>query len=140
MSEKPRTCMPMYREAFLKYGGGVRRKERAFAAGFVTGQAEKIYLGACDAAMFRPNKEDVNWLWPIVHDVCERYMLYSLSIGDEIWIFNRNDRQRLQELKELYLNGHENSPHWHAVRAGLCGIPWCRIDEEFHNREGAEQQ
>jgi len=28
---------------------------RYFAAGFVCGQAEKIHLGACPAAMFRPN-------------------------------------------------------------------------------------
>ena len=44
---KPKTtCGTIYRDALFQYTHGDPEKVRIFAAGFVHGQGEKIYLGA----------------------------------------------------------------------------------------------
>lgn len=136
MSPTRKTCGPLYREAFLKYTDGDPDKERLFAAGFVSGQAEKIFLGAYPAAMFRPSAEKLGWFGKIVVDVVRRYDLKFRHVGKEIWIYRLEHRDRISELTEMYDSEEENTPRWHGLRAELCGVPEAEIDLAFHERKG----
>lgn len=122
------------KEALEKYGA-TDAEQKAFAAGFVSGQAEKVYLGACRAAMFRPSQEKAGWMLEIVEDVCFRYGLSFYSpVGSkqEVWICRiwwAGDVMDLRDMKE-------DSAAWHEKRAWLCGIPDAEVDREFHLRSG----
>lgn len=125
----------MYKEAIDLYGGGDAAKEYAFAAGFVSGQAEKVYLGACRAAMFRPSQERRDMILEIISDVVRRYDLcYVGMVGskNEIWICRREWVANVRELHSL----KEDSVMWHSKRAWLCGIPDNEVDLKFHLRSG----
>ena len=63
-----KSCGVYYREAFLKYGHNEATR-RAFAAGFVHGQAEKVFSGVCCGAMFRPSLQFRDWFGPIIQVV-----------------------------------------------------------------------
>lgn len=69
------TCGPMYKAGLSQFAGDDPDKIRIFAAGFVSGQCEKVYLGACRAAMFRPSLERSAMLLEVVHDMGQRYGL-----------------------------------------------------------------
>jgi hypothetical protein len=56
------TCGELFRDAMQSHTDMSPEQIRVFAAGYVTGQAEKIYLGACAAAMFRPSPEHYDML------------------------------------------------------------------------------
>ncbi len=133
------TCGPLYLEGLETYGC-TKDMHFAFACGFVSGQAEKVFLGACPAAMFRPSPEHFEWLYDEVTKIAVRYGLEIAVLPsaqsktpDEIWIF-----------REGYAIGrwHDspvNSPNWHYHRAAACGIPNDRIDYKFHERQGYNQ-
>jgi hypothetical protein len=131
------TCGPLYLDGLTSFTGMDADKIPIFAAGFVSGQAEKIYLGACRAAMFRPSEEWHSTVMGIVRQVAERYMLrvheLQTSRGVEIWLCkSRNDYTALVVLDHM----EENSPEWHRRRGEMCGIPESDIDLEFHKRSG----
>ena len=136
METSRKTCGPLYKEAILKYAGGDPDKEYLFAAGFVSGEAEKVYLGACPAAMFRPSSDNLWWLREVVIDVMRRYGLWHWQIGDELWIFRPDYFDQLKELEDLHEAKEVNTPRWHGLRAELCGVPEAEIDLAFHEREG----
>lgn len=124
------TCGPMYKEAIEKYGT-TDAEAHAFAAGFVSGQAEKVYLGACRAAMFRPSQDRLAMILEIVSDVVRRYDLcYIAGVGskNEVWICRRKWARDVQDLHYI----KEDSPAWHEKRAWLCGIPGDEVDVAFH--------
>lgn len=133
----PTTCGPLYRELLNSLTFDVPRERRAFACGFMVGQAEKVFLGVCDAAMFRPSPERLDTVRSAVTAICEVYglrqMELTVSTGVERWIF-RDDAAagKLLDLKQT----PENSPEWHARRARLCGIPAAQVDPRFHERVG----
>ena len=134
MSTKP-TCGPMYKSALEKYCGGDPQKIHLFAAGFVSGEAEKVYLGACSAAMFRPSQDRMGMLSEIVEDVCQRYGLVSFDGGrGELWICRNMDVW--EALREMHAMVPANSEEWHRRRAELCGIPLGEVDVNFHERAG----
>lgn len=131
-----RTCGEFYREAIRQYTTD-DATYWAFAAGFVHGQAEKVMLGACRAAMFRPSEDKAMALSAIVHEACERYGLTYRRWNDEFWIF-RGDDGVSDELARLQAV-ERDSQRYHAIRADLCGVGIRQFDPEFHNRQGYGQ-
>lgn len=140
--KKP-TCGVLYKEMFDLYSQGKFELQRAFAAGFVTGQAEKVYLGVCPAAMFRPSEEHHPWFRPMIEDVANRYGLsiFELIIEEynrhEFWIYKREE---LRGLLELVKSCEFNGPLYHRRRGILCGVPDREIDMNFHEREGYNER
>lgn len=127
------TCGPLYLHAMMRWTGMDEGLVRAFAAGFINGQAEKVYLGACRAAMFRPPMRHDEMVCDIVRDACLRYGLEWTFLREEVWIC----RDQIAKLAVLALNDLVlNSPLWHAHRAALYGIPEAEVDLSFHERPG----
>jgi hypothetical protein len=137
MATVRQTCGPLYKAGLESFTGMDPKLVPIFAAGFVTGQAEKIFLGACRAAMFRPSEEWQHMLIGTVLQIATRYGLHvatiSTSIGDEIWIAaDIGTMLEIQRLPKL----PENSPEWHFKRGCLCGISERKLDLQFHKRDG----
>ena len=130
------SCGPLYRAAKNHFTGGDPEKERLFAAGFVHGQAEKVYLGACMAAMFRPSTLEKQMM---VQEIAERaaalYGLVVLNIREEIWICRPEDKREVAQLLRMVIN----SSSWHSHRGWLCGVPVRERDDTFHLRQGAKE-
>ncbi len=138
-SSKP-TCGPLFLKCLEEFAGDSTPLLMSFSAGHMVGQAEKIYLGACSAAMFRPSPEYREWL--IVAAV-KISIIYDLEVScfdideirDEVWLHSKTCKQELHRLMMLQVN----SPNWHYIRGKLCGIPTDKIDTEFHLRKGYNQ-
>ena len=110
---------------------------RAFAVGFVAGQAEKVYLGCCQAAMFRPSKEHFEWLRSEAEVVASSFGLQVVVLDShcpdtpyEVWV--------CRDAKSVggWLNFKPNSQSWHFLRAAACGIPLADVDDKYHLRDG----
>ncbi len=125
------TCGPMYAKA-RDIALGLAKADPAllFGGGFVVGQAEKIYSGACKAAMFRPEQERRDGLRMIAKAIAPVYGLEWGTWEDEIWLFGADSYAFLNATLKL----PRNSPEWHRRRAALCGIRDEDIDERFHER------
>lgn len=127
------TCGVLYEQSANEF----RDHPLAFAAGHVSGQAEKVYLGACRAAMFRPQPDVYQAILGIVRSIAGRYGLTvsefpyegSDSRRREIWISRDN------QIGE-WLCHKPDSPMWHVRRGQACGVPDREIDEQFHERRG----
>lgn len=111
---------------------------KGFAIGFAAGQAEKVYLNVCKAAMFRPSKHEIVWYLPAIEEIAKNYGLFLqlLNVGTgieetpyEIWIY--------KDVKSMVWSECEvNSSEWHLGRAIVCGIPMEEIDLGYHLRDG----
>ena len=136
--KQKQTCGPLYQKQLDYYAKGDPFLMRAFAAGFVTGEAEKIYLGACAAAMFRPSKQHLDTLFRIALKASETYELSIrvLNCPDEteIWLFFYD--ARVGDVIGAMEKTGRNTPTWHALRGVLTGVPLREIDCEFHLRTG----
>lgn len=132
------TCGPLYKEGLEAFTGMDPEKIRIFAAGFVSGQAEKLYLGACQCAMFRPSAEHHAMVLRIAMDVSDRYGLrveqLQTSRGVEIWLCG--SPAAALAIRKLGSYERENTPRWHEIRGLMCGISPHQIDREFHKRTG----
>jgi hypothetical protein len=114
-----------------KIYGTTPEAAKSFAYGFCAGQAEKVYLGACQAAMFRPSPEHLDWYLTEVRVIAAHFGLTVTLLDShcpktptEIWIHKGKIGEWLQ---------HEvNSPDWHRLRAAACGI--ADVDTEYHLR------
>ena len=127
------TCGSLYikaRDAAIPFAG--RDPFLLFGAGFVVGQAEKVYSGACFSAMFRPEAQYHNGLRDIVRAIVPVYGLMWGMWEDEIWLFHKDSYRALSDTLKL----EKNSPDWHRQRAVLCGIRDADIDVRFHERYG----
>ena len=137
MSKNKQTCGPLYKDGLENFTKMEPSLVRVYAAGFVSGQAEKVYLGACQAAMFRPSEENFEMLYEVVQDVAHRYFLYVELLdtlrGVEIWVCRTISVSRSACNLRLC---EENSGMWHRERASLCGIPEIEVDPFFHERNG----
>lgn len=134
------TCGPLYKAGLESFTGMDPELIPIFAAGFVSGQAEKVKLGACQAAMFRPSEDWVETVRSIVREVAERYGLAWATIGTsrglEIWLCKSFEiYDAITSLESL----GENSPRWHERRGLLCGVRAHDIDYLFHERAGFGQ-
>lgn len=130
-TERKPACGPLYvraRDLAMREAVGV--PDLIFGAGFVVGQAEKVYSGACKAAMFRPEKEYRGGLKAIIRAAVPVYGLEWGLWDDEFWIFARADWDAVK----LAFTHPRNSPAWHRARAALCGIREPDVDERFHER------
>lgn len=107
-----------------------------FYAGFVAGHAEKIWMGAVSASMFRPPAVHTGFAITAVKAMCDVYGLHWMVLetkrGDEIWMFR--DLWVKDEIADLGTL-EENSPLWHVYRARLTGVPASEIDTTFHERQ-----
>jgi hypothetical protein len=111
--------------------------ERAFAAGFAAGQAEKVFIGVCDAAMFRPSPEQFEWYLEEVKLIAANFYLnvtvldsYCPETPKEIWIY------REETPVGEWLKHPVNSPEWHKLRGQACGLPSYYIDSQYHLKIG----
>ncbi len=128
-----RTCLPIYQEAREKHAGTDPEKQRAFAAGFLHGQAEKVYLGACYAAMFRPSSQGAASLLELAGEAATLYGLEVVHLKNgEIWITTEGDVHQVWHIEDLV----KDSPQYHHHRGWLCGVPHHAIDPLFHERDG----
>lgn len=130
------TCGVLYKDGLEQYCR-TRAEEDLFAAGFVSGQAEKVYLGACLAAMFRPSPERREAVQRIVADVCMRYGLTFQFLGDEVWIGRPG---RLGNAIADIQRHPKDTPMHHRVRGIYCGVPPRELDDFFHERRGYLEQ
>ena len=107
----------------------------SFYFGFYVGQAEKVYLGACRAAMFRPPSAALyRKAYPILQTVADLYELsfYPHASMQEIWLLR--DQTAVEVLEAVLTRSTPDSPIWHETRGRLCGVPMEEIDREYHTR------
>ncbi|MBI2053578.1 MAG: hypothetical protein HYT41_02450 [Candidatus Sungbacteria bacterium] len=130
------TCGELFKKFLLRYTEGDPEKVRVFDAGITYGQAEKVYLGACTAAMFRPTDQYWDTKLKSCKEVCGLLKLCTVivhtSVGREIWVCRPENEALVRNLLHI----SENSPQWHIFRGNLCGIPQSEIDVQFHLRKG----
>lgn len=136
------TCRPRYTAAWTEIADKFRdvdqRDFAMFAAGFVVGQTEKVFLGACRAAMFRPAREDRWLILDTLESIREIYNIDWQGVGeDEIWIFRAHDSETCDDICDMN-SSHiaRDSASWHLLRADLCGVPTREVDVNFHERFG----
>lgn len=101
--------------------------DESFWLGFVAGQAEKVWLGVCPAAMFRPDATEYEDRCNQVALVAAEYGLSVTTVDDEIWI-HREDYD-----VGKWVTVPINSADYHRLRAQACGIS--DIDEDYHQRQ-----
>lgn len=132
MSEK--VCGDIFYEGFRKYLGDNPTVEQVklWHAGFATGQAEKIHLGACHGCMFRIGPQWREHCLPIDYDVAQRYGLQVVEVNEEVWLVDEEGASVLIYM----LDAPMNSPRWHQYRAYICGIAVEDVDINYHEREG----
>ena len=100
--------------------------ERDFWFGFVAGQAEKVWLGVCPAAMVRPDPLQRDNRLEHVRTVADEYGLSVTECGREIWI--HQPRFAIGQWVDCCINSAE----WHTLRAAACGI--VDVDPHYHER------
>lgn len=133
------TCGPLFQECLTHFITKLSGDPLLlFAAGMATGQAEKIYLGACSAAMFRPSPENRAKMIAVAVYLSGKYglevsLFERTEIRDEIWL---HTKESTHVLSQCLQEEEYNSPGWHYFRGLICGVPLDRIDPEFHLRKG----
>jgi hypothetical protein len=129
------TCGDLYAQLLDRFGitGELTADIRyGVSIGFVSGLAEKVYLGSCMASMVRPGKDDQ--MDYIVGAVCEVYGLNHTEIDGEYWIYKEKHENYIHTMHNLIDHGQKNSRSWHRLRGILCGVPADELDMNFHER------
>jgi hypothetical protein len=134
-----KTCGELMQSFRQKYNNS-EDEYMAFQAGFMLGQAEKVYLGACQACMFRPSQKYFQAVLKLAGMVADIYELrvevvkceYSTETPYEIWLYDPS----YETMVLSWTHEKLNSDGWHLRRAFACGIPVHKIDLEFHKRSG----
>jgi len=134
----PKTCGALFQQCIDHLLPIPMTPLQLFAAGMVYGQAEKVYLGACQASMFRPSAEHRAWHLELTRYICDLMDLRLVTalrfeISDEIWICRPGAERILRECLE---RDEVNSPAWHTFRGLMTGVPMDEVDMEFHRRRG----
>lgn len=122
---RPKFCRELYAEAetLLRKYPDIDK----YSAGFIHGQVEKVFLGACNACMSRCVGKEYHI--EFINDLCKIYKLSFKVIGLEVWIHRGVGYVMSWELEK------DDSPRYHMLRAVICGIPPDEIDLEFHERQ-----
>lgn len=110
--------------------GDVRLADRAI--GHMRGQAEKVFLGACQAFMIRPGPDWFDWATLAMEYVCVHYgleMTFAPLVG-ELWGCTSADVA--EEVSRLMTYKRPNTILWHTRRAAWCGVK--EVDREYHKR------
>lgn len=138
-TNKP-SCGPLFKQVWELARKDETSEIAQFSWGHLCASAEKVYLGACVAAMFRPGIMSQDSFVKRLQQVAGIYGLSFLIRGShhntEYWLF-RLDNHRLIDLIDQVA---ENSPAHHFIRGILCGVPASEIDLEFHLRQGARTE
>lgn len=128
------TCRPLFRKAYEAALSDSSDPLILFSWGHLAASADKIWLGACQAAMFRPGVSDASRFQFRIEIVAEIYGLEWTYIaadrGTEFWLFNKDSLRSILLLEKL----SPDSPESHYIRGTLCGIPPEKIDLVFHER------
>ena len=132
MGEQQVTCGVLFKQLLQELTDMSPESIVRAGAFFIAGQAEKVYLGACPAAMSRPSVEYFEEQLENVMKIATLYDLKTVVYPDEIWICRKEYFVDVRAMRRLTLN----SPAWHHARARLCGIPLKEVDEKFHLRSG----
>lgn len=114
--------------------------------GFIIGQMEKVYLGACPAAMFNIPLDDYG-LRAFIRDVAPNYRLavdgsdYELCshpTSREIWVWRQSrpevgEKVKLaKQLMESENPADRSEEAGHMLRGLLCGIPMNELDPHWN--------
>lgn len=133
------TCCVAYKEGIDLYCQDNLALRRVFAIGFFHGQAEKVYLGACKAAMFRPNLNRNPWVRKAITEVATRYKLVVIPLAyeniTELWVTKLDHAAEVEAIAGFPVNSAE----WHQTRGLLCGVPENKLDSSFHLRKGYDK-
>ena len=135
------TCGTLYKALWEKFSTSDLLEEApdiaygTYAAGFMAGQAEKVYSGACTAFMIRPGSDWWAWACETMRLICGHYGLdvYEDVTHGEVWGCD-NEHTRIK-INTLATETRENSQLWHMMRALWCGIPRDRVDTAYHERQ-----
>lgn len=138
MENESKTCGDLYLEGIRRFGQ-TDEAYWGFVAGFVSGQAEKVYNRVCPAAMFRPSQHLRDKLLRIIDEVIERYDLSVSLYDNEVWIYRGDGRDAFYAIFIPMMSMNRESPAWHQMRAVLCGIPWDNVDLKYHERKNFNQ-
>jgi len=104
-----------------------------FAAGFICGQAEKVFLGSCRAAMFRVSDDRRDKMLGVMYWMMEIYYLKLTEIPGELWLCRDSETiEQVRRLTDMIID----SPQWHLHRAWLVGIPTNEVDVKYHELPG----
>src|SRR5688572_26875112 len=110
------TCGPLFLRAVRHFTctADPHNAVLLFSAGHMCGQAEKIYLGACKAAMFCPSPEYHRWAFNAALYLSKVYGLQvsvfdNTEIADEIWLHTAESSSMLGLLSRAEVN----TPEWH---------------------------
>ena len=127
---------PCLQPANIPYGN-VRLADRA--VGHMRGQAEKVYLGACQAFMIRPAEDWWGWSIEVMALVCLHYDLrLYLPDGEHGEVWGCKDVDTIAQLDMMFRHVPVNSQLWHVIRAQLCGVK--KVDILYHTRAGYGQR
>jgi hypothetical protein len=120
-----KTCGELYQEA-IKATEGLHYN--LLSLGFLIGQAEKVYIGACRGCMTK----DVS----LKAAAARVAGVYGLTLADlhpetenvnsgELWIF--------RGVRLPFLGHAVDSPEWNLQRAAICGVPASEINLHYHD-------
>ncbi len=123
------TCGPLFQQVFTEASKKALTPLAMFSWGHLCASAEKIWLGACPAAMFRPTDNESEFEARISY-VASVYSLDSMKVDDEYWLFRRQYYHTIVDMKMA----EKNSPLYHSLRGLLCGVPVNELDLTFHER------
>lgn len=108
----------------------VRLADRS--VGHMRGQAEKVFLGACQAFMIRPAPDWLDWARLAMEYVCGHYgleMVYGARVG-ELW--GAATPEIGEDISRLLTYAIPNTRLWHGMRAKWCGVK--EVDIAYHTR------
>jgi len=143
MSEEV-ACGVLYQQNLDKFVAGSKERFSAFTAGYICGQAEKVHLGTCSAAMFRVGEEHWQHVVKLVTGIAKRFnlrlMMYVSHVSGvrEIWLLDGTPAT-LRFYRRM-ANVECDTPEYHLIRALLCGVSSHRVDLEYHQRPGYNEE
>ena len=125
------TCGPLFAKVWECVPEDATREE-IFSWGHLVGQAEKIWLGACYASMFRPNRDIHPNFKERLLIVARVYQLNYTFIEreGEYWLHSGDVKELVQSMESMSVD----SAIYHTARGFLCGVPVGQIDIKFHER------
>jgi len=120
---KNTTCGHLYADAKRI----AAQAEDQFSAGFLVGQIEKVYLGACRACMTKNMG---------LHAIAEQLVrkVYDGLVVTIVQVPGHSDELWVSAGTLPFMDIPTDSPRSHLLRAAWCGIPAEEIDLEFHRR------
>lgn len=130
-SGPPRSCSAILKNALRFVERFSLLSAEKVQAGFILGQMEKVYLGACPAAMFSIPLEATE-LRAFLCDVApdyrlavngDRYAICIKPVQTEVWVWRQDRPEVGRKILEAATLALVNPQAAHLMRAALCGIP-----------------